>query len=95
MKNLLATFALAMMHPAAGWACSACYGASDSAMAQGMNWGILSLLGVVVTVLGGITTGFVFLAKRAATLSAANGRQTPASASPAPTGKEATEKVPQ
>ena len=43
-------------------ACSACYGQSDSAMAKGMNWGILSLLGVVVTVLGGIAAFFVFLA---------------------------------
>ena len=28
-------------------ACAACYGKSDSALAQGMNWGILSLLAVV------------------------------------------------
>ena len=36
-------------------------------MAKGMNWGIFSLLAVVVFVLGSIATFFVFLAKRSAT----------------------------
>ncbi len=44
-------------------ACAACYGASDSPLAQGMNWGIFSLLAVVVCVLGGIASFFIFLAK--------------------------------
>jgi len=47
-------------------ACAACYGKSDSALAQGMNWGILSLLAVVGFVLSGITSFFVYLAKRSA-----------------------------
>jgi len=47
-------------------ACAACYGKSDSALAQGMNWGILSLLAVVGFVLSGIASFFVYLAKRAA-----------------------------
>lgn len=46
-------------------ACAACFGKSDSPMAQGMNAGILALLGVVGTVLAGAATFFVFLAKRA------------------------------
>ena len=50
-------------------ACAACYGASDSPMAKGMNWGILSLLGVVVMVLGSIATFFVFIGKRSAAAS--------------------------
>jgi hypothetical protein len=45
-------------------ACAACYGQSDSALAKGMNWGILSLLGVVVVVLAGFSSFFVFIAKR-------------------------------
>ena len=49
------------------WACAACYGQSDSPMAKGMNWGIFSLLVVVVFVLGGIATFFVYLAKKSAT----------------------------
>lgn len=45
-------------------ACAACYGQSDSPMAEGMNWGILALLVVVGTVLSGITGFFVFVAKK-------------------------------
>ncbi len=48
------------------WACAACYGQSDSPLAQGMNWGIVSLLAVIVAVLGGVAAFFVFLARRAA-----------------------------
>ena len=47
-------------------ACSACFGKSDSALADGMNWGIFSLLAVVIFVLGGIASFAVFLARRAA-----------------------------
>ena len=52
--------------PSSVWACAACFGASDSKLAIGMNWGIFSLLIVVVGVLGTIATFFVYLAKRAA-----------------------------
>ncbi len=48
------------------WACAACYGKSDSALAEGMNWGIFTLLVVVAAVLGGIASFFVYLAKRSA-----------------------------
>ena len=47
-------------------ACAACYGQSDSPMAHGMNWGIFSLLTVVVSVLGTIAAFFIYLARRAA-----------------------------
>jgi hypothetical protein len=50
-------------------ACAACYGQSDSPLAHGLNWGILSLLGVVVPVLGGIAAFFIFIAKKAAAAS--------------------------
>lgn len=67
IKFLLAAFLGAMaLQPASLFACAACYGASDSAMAKGMNWGIFSLLGVVVMVLGSVATFFVFLGKKAA-----------------------------
>ena len=48
------------------WACAACYGQSDSPMAKGMNWGIFSLLGVVVLVLGGVASFFIYLGKKSA-----------------------------
>lgn len=47
-------------------ACAACYGQSDSAMAAGMNWGIFSLLVVILGVLGGVAGFFIFLGRRAA-----------------------------
>lgn len=46
-------------------ACATCFGASDDQMAAGMNMGILVLLAVVVTVLGGILTAAIVLAQRA------------------------------
>jgi Tfp pilus assembly protein PilN len=46
-------------------ACATCFGASDSPMAQGMNLGILSLLGVIVAVLFGLVCFFSYLAIRA------------------------------
>jgi hypothetical protein len=60
-----------LVQPAPLLACAACYGASDSPMAKGMNWGIFSLLGVVVCVLSTFATFFVFLAKKSAAVSAA------------------------
>lgn len=69
--KLLLGFALwAAVTPARVLACAACYGQSDSPLAEGMNWGIFSLLGVVVCVLGSIATFFVFLGKRSAAISA-------------------------
>jgi hypothetical protein len=52
------------------WACTACYGQSDSPMAQGMNWGIFSLLAVIAVVLGGVTSFFVYLGRRSAAAAA-------------------------
>lgn len=48
-------------------ACATCFGRSDSAMAQGMNMGILFLLVVILAVLAGLVGFIVFLARRAAT----------------------------
>jgi hypothetical protein len=65
LRNVLAALAiLAMCLPDSLLACAACYGRSDSNLARGMNWGIFSLLVVVVTVLGGIASFFVYIAKR-------------------------------
>src|SRR6185503_16609863 len=50
--------------PASVLACAACFGKSDSSMARGMNWGIASLLVVVVGVLGGIASFFVYIARK-------------------------------
>lgn len=61
-------------------ACAACYGQSDSPMARGMNWGILSLLAVIVPVLVAIACFFIYIIKRAAAIS-----NLPAEPAPSPT----------
>ena len=61
---------VALANPSHVLACAACYGQSDSALAQGMNWGIFCLLGVIGFVLAGVTGFFVFLIRRAAAIAA-------------------------
>lgn len=66
IRLLLAWLVLGVcLLPSQVWACAACFGASDSKLALGMNWGIFSLLVVVVGVLSTIATFFIYLAKRA------------------------------
>ena len=66
----MALLALVAGLPGRALACATCYGASDSPMAQGMNWGIMVLLAFVGTVLGGITLFFVHIGRRAARFNA-------------------------
>jgi hypothetical protein len=47
-------------------ACAACYGQSDSPLASGVTWGILSLLVVVMAVLGSIVSFFIFINRKSA-----------------------------
>ncbi|HAV62953.1 MAG TPA: hypothetical protein DCY13_11380 [Verrucomicrobiales bacterium] len=47
-------------------ACATCFGKSDSKLAEGMNWGIFTLLAVVFLVLAGISAFFIFIAWRSA-----------------------------
>jgi heme/copper-type cytochrome/quinol oxidase subunit 2 len=47
-------------------ACAACYGQDSGPMARGMNWGIFSLLAVIVCVLIGVAGFFIYLANRTA-----------------------------
>ena len=51
-------------------ACATCYGASDSPLAQGMNWGIVTLLGVIGAVLAGVIAFFVHVGVKSAKLNA-------------------------
>ncbi|MBM3822481.1 MAG: hypothetical protein FJ404_06300 [Verrucomicrobia bacterium] len=59
------------------WACATCFGKSDSRLAVGMNWGIAVLLVVVLSVLAGIASFFVFLSRRGAEVEAAALRANP------------------
>ena len=47
-------------------ACATCFGAADSPLTKGLNWGIGSLLVVILMVLGGVASFFVFLMRRSA-----------------------------
>lgn len=62
----VAASVLAALAPLQAFACATCHGASDSPLAYGMNWGIFTLMGVILTVLGSIAAFFVHVARRGA-----------------------------
>lgn len=61
---LVAGAGIVALAPSSLLACAACYGRSDSALAEGMNWGIFTLLGVVLTVLTCILVFFVHIVRK-------------------------------
>ena len=61
---------LAIAIPQPVLACAACFGRSDSRLALAFNFGILSLLVVVGSVLAGIAVFFVYHIRRASMLAA-------------------------
>lgn len=65
---LVAAAALAGFAPLPLLACAACYGKSDSPLASGMNWGIFTLMGVIVTVLATIAGFFVYIVRKEAAM---------------------------
>jgi hypothetical protein len=69
LKTIFIAAAFAAFAPSPLFACAACYGKSDSPLASGMNWGIFTLMGVILTVLASIATFFIYIIrKEAATL---------------------------
>ena len=67
LRKINLTAALAALSPSPLFACAACYGRSNDPLAHGINWGIFSLLGVVVLMLSSIATFFfVFLRRQEA-----------------------------
>ena len=52
-------------------ACATCYGQTDSKLAEGMNWGILTLMIIVYGVLLGIAGFFDYIIYRSNRLAAA------------------------
>ena len=67
-KLLKATLAVVVcvvtVAPSPLLACAACTGKTDSPLAVGMNWGIVTLLGVVLSVLSCFVVFFVHVARR-------------------------------
>jgi len=65
-------FTLAALSPAKLFACAACYGGNiDSPMADGMNWGIFTLLAVVGTVLAAFLAFLIYAIRKSEALEAA------------------------
>jgi hypothetical protein len=69
-KIILVSGLIALVAGTQAFACAVCYGASDSPLAQGMNWGILVLLGFIGTVLTGVVAFFVHVGRNSAKMSA-------------------------
>lgn len=69
-KTFLLAALLVLTGGTSAFACATCYGASDSPLAQGMNWGIMVLLGFVGIVLSIVTAFFVYIARRASAMEA-------------------------
>jgi hypothetical protein len=69
-SKLVLIAAAAALSPSSLFACATCYGKSDAPLAHGMNWGIFTLLGIVVLMLSSIATFFVFIIRREAALQA-------------------------
>ena len=63
-KMIFAATVLAAFAPSPLLACAACYGRSDSPLASGMNWGIFTLMGVIVTVLASIASFFIYIIRK-------------------------------
>jgi len=65
LKRIPAVIAVAIATaPSSLLACAACTGKTDSPLAVGMNWGIVTLLGFVLTVLSCFVIFFVHVARR-------------------------------
>ncbi len=63
----LVALALLLVSASDASACAACFGKSDSKLAEGMNAGIFALLGIIGGVLFAIAGFFFFIARRAVT----------------------------
>ena len=64
--------ACVVLAPAHSFACATCYGANiDSPMADGMNWGIFTLLGIIGTVLATFLTFLIYIIRKSEAMNAA------------------------
>ncbi len=56
--------------PSPVWACAVCFGGPEEPLTKGMSMGILSMLGVVGSVMSVFAMFFVYLGKKAARMPA-------------------------
>ena len=66
LNRKIALLAALAALPNSALACTVCFGASDSKLTAGMLAGVLVLLLVILSVLGGLVAFFVFIARRSA-----------------------------
>ena len=67
--KIILLLAFVAFAPAKLLACATCYGGNiDSSMADGMNWGIFTLLGVVGTVLAAFLTFLIYAIRKSEAL---------------------------
>ena len=77
LKKLAVLLSLGLLfNPIVAQACSVCFGGTDSQLRRGMIAGVLVLLLVVLSVLGGFVALFVYLARRAAATAALENQST-------------------
>ena len=78
LLRIILFLALVAFAPAKTFACAACYGGDiDSPMADGMNWGIFTLLAVVGTVLGAFLTFLIYAIRKSEAQAAAARQNSP------------------
>ena len=67
-KSAVAWIAMGILlaAPQSAFACAACSGRSDDAMARGLNAAILTMLAVLLAVLGAFVSFLIYLIRRAA-----------------------------
>lgn len=71
LSGKILLFVLAAFVPSKLLACATCGGAHvDSPMAQGMNWGIFTLMGVIGMVLAGFLTFLIYAIRKSEALEA-------------------------
>jgi heme/copper-type cytochrome/quinol oxidase subunit 2 len=80
---LLLALLLSSLAPLNTFACAACYGAHiDDAMANGMNWAILTLGVIIVTVLGAFLTFLIYAIRKSEAVEAARQQTVPTAQAP-------------
>ena len=63
-RKVLLAGLLAVAAPSPLFACAACYGKTDSPLATGMNYGVLTLLGELLCVLTTVAVCFVHIVRK-------------------------------
>ena len=72
LRPILFAGLVALLSPSSTFACAVCYGGDiDSPMADGMNWGIFTLLGVVGAVAGSFLFLLIHLIRKSEAMTAA------------------------